>query len=253
MVNIRASRHMRSSGSSREYPAAPKICNALFVVLIAISAAKIFARAAFVASGNPSFDFTLYNVKGSDEGGISFETAPQFSYTIGYYFTKKGFGLEYQYDHIKYFVRQGQRVHMRGFISGHSLDQDTLLNPAFFQLEHSDGGNYAMVNLVKWMPIRMRHSFIYPELVIKAGFGVVHPKTNSSILGYWRDDRYHFAGLVTGLESGIRARFGKWFFVYGGFKGVYANYRDFLIAGGHGSQQWLSLQFNYLVGAQFPL
>src|SRR5262245_26389006 len=53
----------------------------------------------------PQFDFTLHNVMGRDEGGLKFETAPQFSYTIGYYFTKKKFGIEYQYDHIKYFVK----------------------------------------------------------------------------------------------------------------------------------------------------
>src|SRR4051812_20210370 len=47
------------------------------------------------SSPSPAFDFTLFNVKARDEGGFKWNTAPQFSYTIGYYFKKKNFGLEY--------------------------------------------------------------------------------------------------------------------------------------------------------------
>lgn len=204
--------------------------------------------------GDPSFDMTLLNVKGRDEGGLRFHTAPQFTYAVGYYFKNKGFGLEYHYDHIKYFVRQGQVVRMKGTINGQKFDQDTTINPSFLKLEHSDGGNYAMINIVKWIPLveDKRGRFIL-NLTAKAGFGVVNPKTNSTIMGQHRDDKYHISGIVTGVETGFRFNFLKHFVASTTFKGTYASYSDILIAGGRGSQKWFAAQFIYQLGAQFPL
>ena len=84
----------------------------------------------FKRTTDPVYNFTLEKVRGKDEGGLKFHTAPQFSYTVGYYFTKKKFGIEYQYDHIKYFVRQGQVVHLTGAIHGKTYDLDTMITPA---------------------------------------------------------------------------------------------------------------------------
>lgn len=206
-----------------------------------------------IRTTSPGFDFTLQRVKARDEGGLRFETAPQFSYTIGYYFTSKKFGIEYQYDHIKYFVRENQRVRVQGTINGNKIDKDTTLHPSFFRLEHSDGGNYAMFNLVKWVPLQKKPTGLRPEWLIKGGIGFVNPKTNTSILGNIRDDRYYLSGYVAGVETGFRLHAGKWFFFTGSFKGAFANYNHFLINGGHGKQQWLSGQFNYMIGGQFPL
>ena len=205
-------------------------------------------------SNEPSFDLTLYKVKAKDEGGLKWETAPQFSYTVGYYFINKNFGIEYQYDHIKYFVTQNRVVHLKGTINDVFYDQDTTLVKDFFQLEHSDGANYAMVNFVKWFPLRaFKNENFSLDILAKAGAGVVNPKTNSTIMGIRRDDRYHISGYVTGFEGGLRFRFFKHIFATGSFKGTYANYNHFLIAGGWGSQKWFAGQFNYLLGAQFPL
>ena len=227
------------------------------IIYFAIGTQRIFYTPGNIhlrRGGNPSFDFTLYDVKAKDEGGFKWQTAPQFSYTIGYYWVKKKFGLEYQYDHIKYFVTPNQVVHMKGTINGKSYDQDTALVKDFFQLEHSDGANYAMVNFVKWFPTHVfKNEKLSLDILAKAGAGLVNPKTNSTIMGYHRDDRYHISGYVTGLEGGIRFRFLKHVFVTGTFKGTYANYSHFLIAGGWGSQKWFAGQFNYLLGAQFPL
>jgi hypothetical protein len=204
--------------------------------------------------GDPSFDFTLYGVKAKDEGGLRFHTAPQFSYAVGYYFTEKGFGLEYHYDHIKYFVQQGQRVRLRGNIEGHAYDQDTVLTADFFQMEHSDGGNYAMLNVVKWIPLTSgKNPDFTINLVARAGFGVLNPKTKTVIMGAHRDDRYHISGFVTGVETGLRFVFFRRFTAGTTVKGAYANYRDFLIAGGRGRHHFLSAKFIYQIGAQFPL
>jgi hypothetical protein len=205
-------------------------------------------------TGTPNFDLTLYNVKAKDEGGFKWNTAPQFSYTVGYYFKKKNFGLEYHYDHIKYFVTQNQVVKMKGTINGASYNEDTTLVKDFFMLEHSDGANYAMVNFVKWLPLVASKDHKYNlDLLAKAGIGVVNPKTNSTIMGVHRDDRYHISGYVTGFEVGPRFNFFRYLFVTGSWKFTYANYNHFLIYSGQGSQKWFAAQFNYMIGAQFPL
>ena len=204
--------------------------------------------------GASPLNFKLENVRGRDEGGLKWETAPQFSYTIGCYFVNKKFGVEYQYDHIKYFVRQNQVVRLKGIVEGHEYDKDTLITPAFFQMEHSDGGNYGMFNIVKWLPLAQRSDKkILLNLIIKAGVGFVNPKTNSMIAGQHRDDKYHLSGYVAGIETGLRINIGKSFFATGTFKGAYANYCDFLISNGRGKQEWFSAQLNYLIGIQFPI
>jgi hypothetical protein len=206
-----------------------------------------------IRTSDSYFDFKIIKVKGRDEGGLRFDEAPQFSYTIGYYFKNAKLGIEYQYDHIKYFIRQNQVVPVKGSIGNEQLDQDTLINPDFFQLEHSDGGNYAMVNLVKWVPLTSSTKKISLNLMLKGGMGLVNPKTNSTILGKHRDDQYHISGYVVGVESGLRLLIGKYFFATGSFKGAWANYNHFLIWNGYGKQQWFSGQVNYLFGCQFPL
>lgn len=102
----------------------------------------------------PGFDFMLKQVRGKDDGGLNFKNgAPQYSYQLGYYNQKKNWGVEFNFDHIKYYVRQNQRVFMSGTINNQSYATDTLITPEFIKLEHSDGGNYALVKLVKELPL----------------------------------------------------------------------------------------------------
>lgn len=207
-----------------------------------------------IRRSNPSFDFTLYDVKAKDEGGLRFHTAPQFSYHIGYYFTKKNFGLEYHYDHIKYFMQLNQRVRLNGSINGKIYNTDTLLQTGFVELEHSDGGNYAMVNFVKRYPLAKNNKgTLRVDAAAMAGVGVVNPKTNTTILGNHRDDQYHISGYIGAVEGGLKLTAFNHVYFQGTFKGAYANYAHFLIAGGHGHQTWFSAQFIYVLGAQFDL
>jgi hypothetical protein len=237
-------------------PAQPGSKNKKGVFYFAFGSHRIFYTPStihVIRTSDSFFDFKLIKAKAHDEGGLKFDEAPQFSYTIGYYFKGGNFGIEYQYDHIKYFVRQNQLVHLKGKIGSEQFDQDTVINPDFFHLEHSDGGNYAMINLVKWFRLTSSVKKINLELILKMGMGLVNPKTNSTILGKHRDDKYHISGYVFGVEPGLRLHFGRYFYVTGSFKGAWANYNHFLIWNGYGTQQWFSGQFNYLIGCQFPL
>src|SRR5687768_15986261 len=75
----------------------------------------------------PGFNFTLYRVRGKDDGGLRFNHgAPQYSYQLGWYNHKKDFGVEFNFDHIKYYIRQNQRVHLQGIIDNKPMDTDKI-------------------------------------------------------------------------------------------------------------------------------
>jgi hypothetical protein len=205
-----------------------------------------------IGSGSTPFDLTLKKVKAKDDfflkktGG-----APQYDYKMGYYFTKKNFGIEFNFDHVKYFVRHDQVVRTVGKMNGNKIDEELPVTTYVENFEHSDGANYALFNFVKWKTIGGRgiHYKNNLHLELKAGIGPVIPKTNSTILGKHWDDRYKVAGYVVALETGLRYNY-KSLFVEPSFKTAYANYTHFLIADGHGNQNWLSGQFILSVGAQ---
>ncbi len=204
-----------------------------------------------------NFDFTLYKVRGRDDGGLKFDGggAAQYSYQVGYYFKKKNFGIEFNFDHIKYFVRQNQVVHLNGEINGQSYDTDTTLTPNFIQFEHSDGANYALFNFVKWKNLSTAKNAAHSlDLVAKAGAGPVIPKTNSTIAagvnepGKHRDDTYKISGFVLALEGGLRYTFARHFYIMPSVKAAYADYTHFVIKDGYGNQHWFAIHANLLVG-----
>ncbi len=202
-----------------------------------------------VRNAPPAFDFTIYKVKAHDD--LALGTAPQYSYNIGYYSYRKKIGIEYHFDHLKYKVQQNQAVRVKGYIGTQELDKDTVLGRDFVKLEHTDGANYAMINIVKFFTLTQSKDGINKlDLFVKVGGGVVVPKTNSIILGVHNDDRYAFSGYVAGLEPGVRYNFLKNFFAQASFKGAYANYNHFRIAYGYGKQQWYSAQVNIMAGIQ---
>lgn len=208
----------------------------------------------FVSHENPGFDFTLKNVRARDDQGFRFHSSPQYTYNLGYYSFKKKLGIEFQFDHLKYIMRQDQIRHLTGRIDNSDYDQDTLLHAGFIQFEHTDGANYAMLNLMKWMNISSSHDQKRSlDLFVKAGGGVVVPKTNSTIMGRHYDDEYAISGFVLGVEPGIRYNFLKNVFTSASVKGAFANYNRFRIAEGYGSQKWFSIQFTLMAGIQFPM
>jgi hypothetical protein len=201
-------------------------------------------------------DFVLEKVRGKDDRGLNFDGggAAQYSYQAGYYFKKKNFGIEFNFDHIKYFARQNQVVHVKGTIEGKTVNTDTAMAAIVQNFEHSDGGNYALFNFVKWKNLRTSQNRKNSlDLVWKAGAGPVIPKTNSTVMGRHYDDRYKLSGFVVALEGGLRYHFLHNFYVAPSLKGAYANYSSFAIADGQGKQHWFALHFNILVGGQVNL
>ena len=204
------------------------------------------------ANGNHSFDLTLEKLRAKDDfflkktGG-----APQYDYKMGYYSKQKNFGIEFNFDHVKYFVRKNQVARTVGTVDGEAVNAEIPIGFYVENFEHSDGANYALFNFVKWRRITKSNVRSKTDWVLKAGAGPVIPKTNSTIMGSRWDDRYKIAGYVLALEAGLKYNFHKNFFIEPSFKGAWANYTHFLIKNGSGNQSWFSAQFILAVGTQF--
>lgn len=205
------------------------------------------------SNGQPSFDFVLKNVEATDDEFLkSTGGAMQYDYQVGYYFKKKNFGIEYNFDHVKYFAKHDQSVRTTGTVNGQKIDETLPITTYVQNFEHSNGGNYILLNFVKWKDLVMsKDQKRVLNLMYKAGGGIVLPKTNSTIMNNHRDDTYNVAGYVFALEGGLRYNFLKNVFVESSLKGAFANYTHILIANGSGHQHWFSGQFLIMAGFQF--
>lgn len=199
-----------------------------------------------------SLDIVLQNVKGTDDKFLHATGGPiQYDYQVGYYFKKKNFGIEYNFDHIKYFASHDQSVRTVGTVNGQKIDAVLPITTYVQNYEHTNGANYVLLNFVKWQELaKDKNSKRILNLLLKAGAGAVVPRTNSTIMDQHRDDTYNIAGYLLALEGGLRYNFAKHFFAEATLKGAYANYMRVLIAGGHGDQHWFSGQTIFMFGFQ---
>lgn len=215
-------------------------------------------RASYSASdisfkGN-DFNFILSDVKSSDKPksfGIRFLdpgglTLPQTNFEIGY-FIKDNYNIVFGYDHMKYVMRNNQRVGINGEIStGNYLFEESNYNfdgtyekqmidlaRPFLLFEHTDGLNYIFVganrfdNLNKLLHINTDKFEVNIEEGVDLGF--VMPKTNSTILGNNRYDEFHVAGFGLSAIAGLSLTFFKHFYIKTDFKIGYINMSDIRI------------------------
>jgi len=205
------------------------------------------------SEGQPSFDFVIEKVKGSDDKFLkSTNGAMQYDYQFGYYFKKKNFGIEYNFDHVKYFARHDQSVRTVGTVNGQKVDEVLPITTYVQNFEHTNGANYFLLNFVKWKHLlASKNQKKVLDLMYKAGAGIVLPKTHSTTMNNHRDDTYNVAGYVVALEGGVRYNFLKNLFIESSVKGAFANYAHILIYNGTGSQHWFAGQFLVMAGFQF--
>jgi hypothetical protein len=189
-------------------------------------------------SGNN--DFTIHNLKAHDH--THFEellvvqpSIPQYGYRIGYWMSNRKYGVELKFDHAKYIVYDNQYARVEGKIFGKNINTDTLITPDFLHLEHTDGANFLMLNIM------YRHDFIAKRFITVAGVGkfgagIVVPRSDVTLFGQRWNHCFHVAGQIAGFEAGVRTELFRFFFIEASVKGVYANFNrvlainDFLIS-----------------------
>ncbi|MEO6538725.1 MAG: hypothetical protein ABIT07_05205 [Ferruginibacter sp.] len=174
-----------------------------------------------MANGN---DFVLQHAKAHDKPDLDAIikipeqiSIPQYNYRLGFYLNPKHTkAIELNFDHIKYVVSDGQRVHVTGKIDGVNVDGDSMLNKeTFLHLEHTDGGNLLHINYVEQKTLFYTFKKNRPLLNIiwKLGAGINIPRTDFTWRGDRLNNKFHIAGYNLSTEAGTRIyAFKKLFF-----------------------------------------
>ena len=192
----------------------------------------------FVDHTTDNYYFIVHDASAHDNPGFSkiFNndiSIPQYVYRLGYFFNDtRDLGIEINFDHAKYIVDNDKRAHITGYIREEKIDKDTLLRNNFLLFEHTNGANFLMVNIIKKKNIfESKNKKQSIDVLAKAGIGMVIPKTDVTLFGERRDNVFHVAGYIAGLETAVRWHFLKSFFLEPAVKGVYSNYTNVLTVG----------------------
>jgi hypothetical protein len=173
------------------------------------------------------YDFTLGNVAATDKQtpfdvNVYFHpgkvTIPQYNARIGYFFSDHceiSFGV----DHMKYVVVEDQTVIMNGEVGtgnsrfeGKYINDQRVLSTDFLTYEHTDGLNYINVSFKRYDDVLQYKKF---RLGVSEGveLGGVMPKTNVTLMGSDRYDKFNWAGYGFSGIGAVTLRIYNHFFI----------------------------------------
>ncbi len=216
------------------------------------------------------YDFTLDNVVALDRQS-DFDvklycnplkaTIPQYNFRVGY-FINEHYNISFGIDHMKYVVKEWQKVLINGQIDqtetiydGNYVNDNIIIKPDFLSLEHTDGLNYInsefrrVDNLIatKHIKVNFMEGF---------GAGILLPKTNCTLINNERYDEFHLAGFGLGGMVGLNTEFFRYFFLQSELKGGFINMPDIRTTeniADKASQQFFFAQWNVTFGVNFNL
>ena len=190
------------------------------------------------------YNFTLENVPAHDKPkgwhvdyiNPSRMTIPQTNFRMGY-FVSDHYSVAIGVDHMKYVMSQNKAVDINGYYPNPgSYDEllannQVLLTEEFLKYEHTDGLNYVNTEFSRHDDISSLFKIgntdkIQVNLTEGVGFGLLYPKTNTTLLGKERHDDFHVSGFGTSLKAGLNVTFFKHFYIQGELKGGYINMQD---------------------------
>ncbi|AKD57751.1 hypothetical protein [Spirosoma radiotolerans] len=209
-----------------------------------------------------NYDFTFIKAKAHDRPDLhdfyklNNLTVPQYDMNIGYFFNDKhDLGIELSWDHLKYIVTDDQIIHVQGQIRGHQIDKDTLVTPDFVHLQHTNGNNYLMLNLVKRQ--KLWHSkYLDLSGIGKVGAGPLISYTISTVLGNNDEGYFHYHGVVAALSAGLKLDLFKYFFLQTNLQGAWVDYTNTKLGADHqglATHHFYSLQYIYAFGFNYPI
>ena len=209
-----------------------------------------------------NYDFTFHDAKAHDHPSMSDFwkitnlTVPQYDATVGYMFNDKhDLGIEINWNHLKYVVDDNQLMHVTGQIRGRQVDVDTVVTPDFVHLQHTNGNNYLMVNLVKrWHLLASRHVGL--SAITKVGGGPMISYTIATIFNSHSEGPFRYEGWVAGTSAGLRLEFLRYLFLQSDIQGAYARYTNSTIGRdreGYVTHHFGSAQLTYALGFNIPL
>ena len=190
------------------------------------------------------YNFTLENVPAHDKPkgwhvdyiNPSKMTIPQTNFRLGY-FINDHYSIAIGVDHMKYVMTQNKAVNIDGYYPNPGSynevlpNNQVLLTEKFLKYEHTDGLNYVNTEFSRHDDIsaifKIRNTDkIQINVTEGVGFGLLYPKTNTTLLGKERHDDFHVSGYGTSLKAGLNITFFKHFYLQGELKGGYINMQD---------------------------
>jgi len=226
----------------------------------------------FVGNG---YDFTLDNVAAVDaptpfDGfktyfNPSLFSIPQFNLHAGY-FINDNLSVSIGWDHMKYVMVPDQASYITGNISAQVSNPGFSINPAyvgtynhapftvaskdFLNYEHTDGFNYASVELEHFTPLwNPDIGKVELEWMNGLGLGVVVPRSDVRLFTLGRNNYWNLAGAGVSLKTGLRLNLTKLLFFEAAFKGGYTNMWDVHTTGQRSDHAEQSIWFGELYGA----
>jgi hypothetical protein len=178
------------------------------------------------------YDFTIHDLTAHDRPHFNelFNVAisiPQYGYRIGYWMPNQKYGFEIKFDHAKYIVDPDQYARVEGKINDSQVDTHMVITDNFMHLEHTDGANFLMANLMRRITIWERGP-IRISGEAKFGMGMVVPRSDVTLFGQRWNHCFHVAGWIVGAETGARIEIYKYFFLEPSVKGGFANFKNVL-------------------------
>jgi len=190
------------------------------------------------------YNFTLENVSAHDKPkgwhvdyiNPARMTIPQTNFRLGY-FINDHYSVAIGVDHLKYVMTQNNAVNIDGYYPNPGSykellpNNQVLLTEEFLTYEHTDGLNYVNTEFSRHDDIsaifKIGNTDKFQINVTEAvGFGLLYPKTNTTLLGKERHDDFHVSGFGTSLKAGLNITFFKHFYIQGELKGGYINMQD---------------------------
>ncbi|WP_395618125.1 hypothetical protein [Aquirufa sp.] len=186
----------------------------------------------------PGYDFTLLNAKALDFPTPirDFKTyvnpellsIPQFNFHAGY-FIKDNLSISIGWDHMKYVVTDDQIVRVTGFINPQTSTPAITVNPAyvgtfnqtpleldpdeFVHLEHTDGYNYASIEIEHYKSLfQSKKSRFAIDWIRGVGIGALVPRSDVHVFGVGKNNYWNLAGGGASLKTGLKFNFSKLLF-----------------------------------------
>lgn len=221
----------------------------------------------------PGYDFTLQQVVAADaptpfDGfqtyfNPSLFSIPQFNLHAGY-FIKDNLSISIGWDHMKYVMVPDQVSHISGTISPRVSNPSiatpyagtyantpfTIASKDFLQYEHTDGFNFASVDLEHYTSI-WKPALGKIELEWMQGFGVglVVPRSDVRIFTLGKNNFWNVAGAGAALKTGLRLNLTKLLFFETAVKGGYTHLWDVRTTGQPSDKASQTIWFGELYGA----
>ena len=210
-------------------------------------------------------DFVLEDVRAKDrQTPFSSEiyldpqwmTIPQYNFRVGYYMNDL-YNISFGIDHMKYVMKDIQTVKINGEINdeqsvyaGDYNHEDINITPEFLKFEHTDGLNYANIELRR-LDEFYKFGKIKFNFMTGVGIGILYPRSNITLMNKISYDEFHLAGYGVGVVTGLNFEFLNSIFLQSEVKAGFINMPDIRStpsSSDKASQHFFFTQINVVLG-----